>query len=77
MPRGGPRPNSGRPKTGEKTKCYTLTLPLNEAEDFEKRAQELNLSVNKYLKHLVEIGSKYEIESFDNKGVDDSDGGQE
>ena len=44
---GGARPGAGRKPTGAKTKCYTVTLPLDEAQVLEDHAEELDISVNK------------------------------
>ena len=44
---GGARPGAGRKPTGVKTKCYTVTLPIEEAELLEKHAAQKNTTVNK------------------------------
>ena len=62
---GGARPGAGRKPTGAKTKCYTVTLPLEEAELLEKHAAEVGLSVNKYLRELIRQGGQYQIADFD------------
>lgn len=56
---GGARPGAGRKPTGAKTKCYTVTLPLEEAELLEKHAAQLDISVNKYLRELIQKAGKY------------------
>lgn len=68
---GGARPGAGRKPTGVKTKCYTVTLPIEEAELLEKHAEQLNMSVNKYLRELIKKGGKYSTESFDSFLVDE------
>ena len=70
---GGARPGAGRKPTGTKTKCYTVTLPIEEAELLEKHAAQCNMSVNKYLRELIRRGGQYQTESFDNLYVDSSD----
>ena len=56
---GGARPGAGRKPTGVKTKCYTVTLPLEEAKVLEDHAEQLNISVNKYLRELIQKAGKY------------------
>ena len=56
---GGARPGAGRKPTGVKTKCYTVTLPLDEAQVLEDHAEELDISVNKYLRQLIQKAGKY------------------
>lgn len=68
---GGSRPGAGRKPTGVKTKCYTVTLPIEEAELLEKHAEQLNMSVNKYLRELIKKGGKYSTESFSSFIVDE------
>lgn len=57
--RGGAREGAGRPVTGVKTKCYTITLPLDEAMALEKRAKETGKSVNKYIRDMILSGGQY------------------
>ena len=56
---GGARPGAGRKPTGVKTKCYTVTLPIEEAELLEKHAAQKNTTVNKYIRNLIREGGKY------------------
>lgn len=58
--RGGAREGAGRPVTGTKTKCYTITLPLDEALALEKRAIECGKSVNKYIRDIILKSGQYE-----------------
>ena len=67
---GGARPGAGRKPTGAKTKCYTITLPLEEALALEKRARELNKSVNKYLRDIIEASGQYLNVNTGNNHVD-------
>lgn len=69
---GGARPGAGRKATGAKTKCYTITLPIEEAEELEKRAIQLNKSINKYLRDIIEASGQYGNVSVEGKQVDDS-----
>ena len=68
---GGARPGAGRKATGAKTKCYTITLPIEEAEELEKRAAQLNKSINKYLRDIIEASGQYGNVSVEGKIVDD------
>lgn len=68
---GGARPGAGRKATGAKTKCYTITLPIEEAEELEKRAAQLNKSINKYLRDIIEASGQYGNVSVEGKMVDD------
>ena len=68
---GGARPGAGRKATGAKTKCYTITLPIEEAEELEKRAAQLNKSINKYLRDIIEASGQYGNVSVEGKKVDD------
>ncbi len=70
---GGARPGAGRKATGAKTKCYTITLPIEEAEELEKRAAQLNKSINRYLRDIIEASGQYGNVSIAGKKVDDSD----
>ncbi len=56
---GGARPGAGRKATGAKTKCYTVTLPLEDAMLLEKRAEEMGMTVNKYLRNLIQQSGQY------------------
>ncbi len=69
---GGARPGAGRKPTGAKTKCYTVTLPIEEAELLEKHAEQMGLSINKYLRQLIQRGGQYGNFSFGDKFVDDA-----
>ena len=62
---GGARPGAGRKPTGVKTKCYTVTLPIEEAELLEKHAAQNSLTVNKYIRELIRKGGQYQIEDLD------------
>jgi len=57
--RGGARAGSGRKKTGLLTKNYTIHLPLDVAEEMEKRAAQLNKTVNRYLRDIIEASGQY------------------
>lgn len=50
---GGARPGAGRKPIGVKTKCYTVTLPIEEAELLEKHAAQMNTTVKKYIRDLI------------------------
>ncbi len=69
---GGARPGAGRKATGAKTKCYTVTLPLEEAIYLENRADRLGMSVNKYLRHIIQKSGQYRIVDMGNLYVDDN-----
>ena len=56
---GGAREGAGRPATGVKTKCYTVTLPIDEAEVLEKNASICGETVNRYLRDMIREGVKY------------------
>lgn len=74
---GGARPGAGRKPTGVKTKCYTVTLPIEEAELLEKHAAQNNTTVNKYIRDLIRQGGQYTLESFDDKYVTTKNGDEE
>ena len=68
---GGVRPGAGRPK-GVKTKCYTVTLPIEEAEELEKRAVQLGKTVSRYLRDIIEASGQYgNVGLISNKHVDE------
>ena len=69
--RGGARAGSGRKKTGLMTKNYTIHLPLNVAEEMEKRAAQLGKTVNRYLRDIIEASGQYGNVSVEGKKVDD------
>lgn len=69
---GGAREGAGRKATGSKTRHYTVNLPIEVAEMLEKQAEQNNMSINKYLRHLIEIGGKYNNVSISGSYVDDS-----
>jgi len=69
---GGARPGAGRKPTGAKTKCYTITLSLDEALDLEKRAEQCGLSVNKYLRQIIRSSGLYGNVGIGEQHVDDS-----
>ncbi|MCQ2242340.1 hypothetical protein [Treponema sp.] len=56
---GGARAGSGRKKTGLMTKSYTIHLPLDVAEEMETRASQLNKTVNRYLRDIIEASGQY------------------
>lgn len=69
--RGGARAGSGRKKTGLMTKNYTIHLPLDIAEEMEKRAAQLGKTVNRYLRDIIEASGQYGNVSVEGKKVDD------
>lgn len=69
--RGGARAGSGRKKTGLMTKNYTIHLPLDIAEEMEKRAAQLGKTVNRYLRDIIEASGQYGNVSVEGKIVDD------
>ena len=69
--RGGARAGSGRKKTGLMTKNYTIHLPLDIAEEMEKRAVQLGKTVNRYLRDIIEASGQYGNVSVEGKKVDD------
>lgn len=69
--RGGARPGSGRKKTGLKTKNYTIHLPVDLAEKMEIRAAQLNITVNRYLRNIIESSGKYSNVNVQSKLADD------
>lgn len=69
--RGGARAGSGRKKTGLMTKNYTIHLPLDIAEEMEKRAAQLGKTVNRYLRDIIEASGQYGNVSIEGKQVDD------
>lgn len=73
---GGARPGAGRKPTGKKTKCYTVTLPMEEAEELERRAAQYGKSINKYLRDLIQKGGQYGAVSLNNGHVEETDKGE-
>lgn len=71
--RGGARAGAGRKKTGLMTKNYTIHLPLDIAEEMEKRAAQLGKTVNRYLRDIIEASGQYGNICIAGKKVDDSD----
>ena len=47
------KPGAGRPATGNKTKHYTITLPLDFVTELQKEADSQGITINKYLRELV------------------------
>lgn len=70
--RGGARAGSGRKKTGLLTKNYTIHLPLDVAEEMEKRAAQLNKTVNRYLRDIIEASGQYGNICIEGKHVDEN-----
>lgn len=73
--RGGAREGAGRPATGAKTKCYTITLPIEDAELLEERAAQLHESVNKYLRDIIKSSAIYSNVSSGELFIDDTPDG--
>lgn len=69
--RGGARAGSGRKKTGLMTKNYTIHLPLDIAEEMEKRAAQLDKTVNRYLRDIIEASGQYGNVGIEGKHVDE------
>lgn len=74
--RGGARAGSGRKKTGLLTKNYTIHLPLDVAEEMEKRAAQLNKTVNRYLRDIIEASGQYGNVCVEGQHVDETGKGR-
>lgn len=66
---GGSRPGAGRKSTGHTKKSYTITLPLEVALDLEKKAEQCNQKVHRYIRDFIISAGQYNIES-DNDQTD-------
>lgn len=62
---GGARPGSGRKATGHTKKSYTITLPIEVGMDLERRAEQCDMKVNKYIRDFIIEAGHYNIESTD------------
>ena len=69
---GGARPGAGRKKTGLKTKNYTIHLPLDIADEMEKRAAGMNKTVNRYIRDIIELSGKYSNVSLEAKNKENN-----
>lgn len=56
------KPGAGRPATGDKTKYYTITLPIDFVNELQKEADLKGITINKYLRELV-------FEAYDKKNA--------
>lgn len=68
MPKGGKRLGAGRKATGFKTRCFTVTLPLEIADGIIDKAKELNTTPSKIMRQYI-TKSYYDLNKSEDSDV--------